>query len=202
MKRIVLGSILLCLCACGDSSPTARFEPLANDAVVLAFGDSLTRGTGARKEQSYPAVLQGLISRTVVNAGSPGEVSTDGLQRLPDLLEQHQPDLLILCHGGNDILRRQNLANTERNVKRMIELAQARDIEVLLLGVPKFGLAPDTAEFYRTVARATGSGYLHNLIRDVLTDNKLKSDTVHPNAEGYRVMAETIAATLRDGGAL
>ena len=87
------------LTAC-SSQP--KLPSLANDAVIVAFGDSLTFGTGAEPTESYPAVLEKMIGRRVVNSGVSGEVTGDALLRLPEVLEREKPALLLLCHGGND----------------------------------------------------------------------------------------------------
>jgi len=95
----------LCLTSCSDNKPT--LSVLENDAVILAFGDSLTYGIGANsKTESYPAVLSRLTGLRVANEGISGEVSEDALERLPDVLQTLKPNLVILCHGGNDIIRR------------------------------------------------------------------------------------------------
>lgn len=192
---------ILCLLA-GACSEPAGLPALNDDAVILAFGDSLTRGRGARESESYPAVLERLSGRTVINAGVSGELSAQGLARLPGLLDRHRPGLLILCHGGNDILRKLDLDRMAANVREMIALAAGRDIPVILLGVPEPGLFLSSADQYAEIAETTGVIFMEDVIADVLSDSSLKSDTVHPNDDGYRTMAEAIYAMLREQGAV
>lgn len=190
---------LIFLCCCGDHPSLSH---LPDDAVVLAFGDSLTHGNGARAEESYPAVLERMSGRKVINAGVSGEESAQGVERLPGLLDKYNPQLLILCHGGNDILRKNDEAEMEANIRRMIEMAQAKNIEVVLLGVPKPGLFLSSADVYRKIAESTSVVFIEDLIPDVLGDRELKSDQVHPNSDGYRQMAEGIYKVLQNRGAL
>jgi lysophospholipase L1-like esterase len=192
--------LLIFLAACGDSTP--QLERLSDDAIILAFGDSLTYGTGANKGESYPAILETSVNRKVINAGVPGELSMQGLKRLPKLLEKHQPDLLILCHGGNDIIRKQDLAEAETNIRQMIALAENKNIPVILLGVPKPGLFLSSAKLYANIAENSNVIFMPNLIPDILSDASMKSDPIHPNKTGYREMASSLAITLRNVGAL
>ena len=185
---------------CGPSpQPIPR---LSSDAVILAFGDSLTFGTGAKTHQSYPAVLETLTRRTVVNAGKPGEISADGLRRLPRVVESEDPDLVILCHGGNDYLRKLDKSTTKKNLISMIKYLHAEEIPVVMLGVPDFGLFLNTADIYLEVAEEMGVAIETDIIPDLLGDNRFKSDHIHPNAAGYERMAETIQALLEQNGAL
>ena len=200
MKILLNIIVLVLLSACGSDTP--QLSRLSSTDIILAFGDSLTEGVGAKEHESYPAVLQSLSGRTVINAGISGEQSEPGLARLPALLEQHQPKLLILCHGGNDILRKKNLGKMEANVTKMIKLAQDKGIPVVLLGVPNFGLFLSSYEGYKKVADSTGVIFIEDVISNVLSDNNLKADTVHPNKDGYKVMAETIYSVLQEAGAL
>jgi hypothetical protein len=110
--------------ACGPASP--KLPRLASDAVVLAFGDSLTYGTGASEQESYPAQLEQLIGRRVVRAGIPGEVSSQALQRPPAALDEHAPRLLLLCIGGNDFLQQLGNPQAESNVRAMVRLPSDR----------------------------------------------------------------------------
>jgi len=192
--------LLLFLAACNDSQQ--QFAKLPDDAIILAFGDSLTYGTGANKGESYSAVLEILVNRKVINAGVPGELSMQGLKRLPKLLDKYHPDLLILCHGGNDILQKEDLAEAEANIRQMIILAENRNIPVILLGVPKPGLFLNDADLYNNIAENTDVTFIPNLIAKVLSDASMKSDPVHPNNAGYSKMASTLADTLKNSGAL
>jgi acyl-CoA thioesterase I len=191
--------IFFILAGCSDEIALPK---LSMDAVILAFGDSLTHGKGAATEESYPAVLEKLSSRKVINAGISGEQTGPGLKRLPGLLEQHKPQLMILCHGGNDFLRKKDMGKLESNLRTMINLAELKDIPVMLLGVPKPGLFLSSADVYQKIAESSNVVFIEDLVADVLSDNSLKSDTVHPNKDGYRVMAETIYSVLKEKGAL
>ena len=195
----VLGLPGLLVACSRHSAPLSRL-PL--DAVVLAFGDSLTYGTGAGSGQNYPAQLERLIGRRVVASGIPGEVSAAGLARLPSVLDEVQPKLVILCHGGNDILRRTSEAQTADNLRAMIRLVQSRGAAVVVIGVPKPGLFPSTADFYGDVASEFRAPHEDSILKKVLTDSALKSDTVHPNAAGYLKIAEAISELLRSSGAV
>lgn len=190
---------LLLAAACGDAP---KFERLPADAVILAFGDSLTYGIGAQEEESYPAQLEKLVARRVVRAGVPGEVTAQALARLPAAIEEHAPRLLVLCIGGNDFLRRLNNAQAERNVRAMVRLAKDHGIDVVLLGTPEPGLTVSPPAFYEAIAEEFGVPYEGGVIGEVLRDASLKSDPIHPNARGYRIIAERVAESLRRSGAL
>lgn len=195
-------AFLLTLPAC-DGWQAAKLTPLPETAVVLAYGDSLTVGRGTTPDQSYPEVLSRLLGRPIVRSGISGEVTANGVQRLPSVLRQHRPALVILCHGGNDILRGVPESDIEANLRAMVEQARAVGAEVVLVGVPKWGLfAAADAPLYERVADEFDLPYLDGTIADILKDSRLKSDTVHPNAAGYRKLAEDIAELLRNAGAV
>ena len=193
MFRIALLILALALTACERA---ATLRPLEPDAIILAFGDSLTYGSGAPTEASYPEVLAGLLDRRVITAGVPGEVSADGRERLPALLEEHQPSLVILLHGGNDLLRRKDQGETAENLRSMIATARAAGAEVVLIGVPRPGLFLNAADFYAELARELGLPYDGDTLPNLLGDASLKSDAVHLNAAGYRRLAEAIDALI------
>ena len=179
-----------------------KIEKLDSGATVLAFGDSLTFGTGAAPAESYPAVLERSIGRKVVNAGVPGETSAQGLERLPATLDEVKPKLVLLCHGGNDFLRRLDDAQAAANVRGMIQLARERGIPVVLIATPKPGLPPSVPAFYGEIAAELKVPYDDGVLRSVLLDNALKSDMVHPNAAGYARIAAAVEKLLKAAGAI
>ncbi len=191
--------LVVVLAGCGERP---KLERLAPDAVLLAFGDSLTYGTGAAEDESYPAQLEKLIGRRVVRAGVPGEVSAQALARLPAALDEHAPRLVLLCIGGNDFLRRLGNRQAEQNVREMVKLAQSRGVAVLLIGTPEPGLSVSPPAFYAGIAKEHRVPYEGAVIGEVLKDRDLKADPIHPNARGYRLIAERLAATLRESGAI
>ena len=179
-----------------------KTQKLDSDAVVLAFGDSITYGYGA-VSQAYPTQLQALIGRRVINAGISGEVSASGLKRLPRLLEMYHPSLVILCHGGNDILRRSSKEKLKANLVAMIQLSQKSGAQVLLVGVPGFGLLGlSTVPLYKEVAVEQNILYEGAVLETIENEASLKSDRIHPNGLGYGLMAEAFAQLLGESGVL
>ena len=195
----LLAACVLLLSGCGQQ---AKLAPLPPDAVVLAFGDSLTFGTGANEQESYPAQLARLTGRRVVREGVPGEVSAIGLARLPAALDEHQPRLLVLCHGGNDFLRRLPGKDAAENVRAMIRLAKSRGIDVVLIGTPEFSLMVTPPAFYGEIAKEFRIPYEGDVLGKILRDGSLKADQIHPNAQGYKLMAERVHALLKKAGAV
>jgi lysophospholipase L1-like esterase len=207
MKKIILLILLILLTACSKSQKV--FDKLPADAVILAFGDSLTYGTNADKAQSYPSVLAQLSSHAVINAGVAGEISADGLKRLPAVLDEEQPKLLILIHGGNDILRRIPHEQTVANLRAMIAEAKKRNIKVVILGVPALQLFSAVGLFslesdplYQQVAEAEKVPIDLKSLPDIISNRELKSDEVHPNAQGYQRLADAVFTLLKNTGAL
>ena len=192
--------LLLLVAACGSSAP--KLALLDANAVVLAFGDSLTFGTGANPTESYPAVLERSIGRKVVNAGVPGETSGEGLERLPGVLEEVRPKLLILCHGGNDFLRKMDEAKAAENIRAMVKLARSQGVAVVLMATPKPGLPPSIPAFYAQMATELSIPFEEGAVRAVVFDNRLKSDLIHPNAQGYAQIAAALQKVLKNAGAI
>ena len=199
--------LLAVLAACGGRKPI-RGQAVPPGATVLALGDSLTHGTGAAAEASYPVVLARLTGWKVVNAGVPSDTTEQALARTPALLEEHRPVLVLLGIGGNDFLRRMDEAAARANLLRIIELVRASGAQLLLIAVPRPTLA---ARFTGSITDHPMYGEIAEQQRlplhrqgwaDVLGDEKLRSDAIHANAAGYEQFARGLMATLRAAGLL
>ncbi|MFK8066609.1 MAG: arylesterase [Gammaproteobacteria bacterium] len=197
---LVLSSFLLVIVACSDKQP--ELKPLKPSATILAFGDSLTYGTGANKEESYPAVLSHLTGMKVINAGVAGEISAKGKNRLASLLKKHKPDLVFLCHGGNDLLQKMDKTQTINNLKAMIKMIKDNQSQVILISVPQPGIFLSPAPLYEQIAVETQTPIITGVLSEIISSNELKSDAVHPNAKGYYQLAEAVFELLVESKAV
>lgn len=198
--RCVAALVLLVLH--GTASALApSLKPLPADAVVLAFGDSLTYGTGS-PEMDYPRMLEVQIGRRVVNSGDPGETTGHGRGRLPGALAEIKPDLMILCLGINDFILDVPAATTRDNLAAMIEAAQGQGVQVVLLAVPRLrpGMVPEP--MYAELGLRYGVPVAHELLPAVMRRPLWKKDGVHPNRQGYQYIADGLATLLREAGAI
>ncbi len=200
MKYVIM-AILIILALNMLPKEHSKMSALLPKDTILAVGDSLTYGHGANHDESYPALLSSLSRQKVINAGINGDTSNGGLQRLPELLEDKSITLMILCFGGNNILRRQSMNTLKDNLKTMIRMAKAKEIDVLLVAVPNiglFGLAP--LELYEEVAKEEKVPLLDGVLANILSQPSLKNDQIHPNALGYKEMADKIYESLKENG--
>jgi lysophospholipase L1-like esterase len=194
--------LALALAVLSFACSRSQLERLDANAVVLAFGDSVTLGTGADPSESYPAILERSIGRKVVNGGVPGENTAQGLGRLPSMLQETQPKLVILCHGINDFIANTDNAKTAGNIREMIRLMRGKGIPVVLVAMPKPGPSPAVLPFYGEIATEFQIPMEGEVMKSVMLDKNLRSDSFHPNARGYAKVAAAVQEVLKKGGAI
>lgn len=199
-QLIKISFILLLSLSLQSCSDSENLPKLSADATILAFGDSLTSGVGAKKNQAYPKILQNISGFTVINAGISGETTSQGLERFDYVIEKHQPQLIILLEGGNDILRNVNQNEIKKNLAAMIEIAEQKNIPLILIGVPEKKLFSNSAKFYSELAKEYNLVFEKDLLADLLRTPELKSDPIHFNAKGYKKLAEEIYQIMIDNG--
>ena len=187
------------------AAPLARAQQPA--PVILVFGDSLSAGYGIHVEQGWVSLLASKISQLgygfkVINASVSGETTAGGLGRLPHALEVHKPRILVLELGANDGLRSLPLASTRDNLDRMITLAQARGVTVLLLGMrmpPNYGERYTTGFYnmYTDLAQAHKLALVPFFLDQVaLKPALMQADGLHPNEQGQPQLLDNIWPVL------
>lgn len=208
-SRILLTLIamtLLPLCAgCkNDKEPAAALSPAppTSEGVVVAVGDSLTAGYGVPESEAYPAQLEKKLRQAgyrwrVVNAGISGETSSGTLSRI-DWILKLQPDIVILCIGANDGLRGVDPRLTRANIDKIVTALRAKGVVVVLAGMRisrNLGAAyvRDFSAIYTRVAKDHDLILVPFFLDKVAGEADLNlADGLHPSAEGYRLVAETV----------
>ena len=183
------------------TAPAARADQAS--PVILVFGDSLSAGYGIHVEQGWVSLLARKISQLgygfrVVNASVSGETTAGGLGRLPHALEVQQPRMLLLELGANDGLRGLPLAGTHDNLDRMITLARARGVSVLLVGMrlpPNYGerYTSGFMNLYAELAQAHKLTLVPFLLDGVaLNPALMQADGMHPNEQGQPLLLDNV----------
>ena len=206
MKRrdfVVSGLSSLVLVACGRRP---KLSALPAGTTVLAFGDSVTYGTGADRGEDWPKLLAGLTGWQVVNAGVSGDTAAAGTARIQALLDEHKPKLVIIEIGGNDFLRRRPADAVKRDLKTLVDASRAAGAIPLLIGVPEPSVMavvagkPTDSPIYAELGKEEKIPVISDVFSDVLSRPELCADTIHPNAAGYRRLADNLYSELKQSG--
>jgi len=175
-----------------------RAEP-----VILVVGDSISAGFGIPVQQGWVALFKNELEQdvpqiNVINASISGDTSVGGINRLPALLQQHNPDIMILELGGNDALRGMPLKNIRKNLQSMVNLAHNSGAQVILLGMqipPNYG-ARYTEGFrniYQELGKEAGVTLVPFMLEDfVLQEGMLQRDGIHPTEKAQPMMMNAV----------
>jgi acyl-CoA thioesterase-1 len=212
---IFLASMLAgCAASSGSRVANSAAKPLATPQIssdkpkIVAFGDSLTAGFGLTENESYPYLLQQKLKADgfdyeVVNAGVSGDTSLGGLERIDWVLDTGNVKILVLELGANDLLRGVPVVKMKANLNEIIKKAQAKNIKVLLCGM----LAPPTmgADYQRDfntafpdLATEHKVNFLPFMLENIALKNELnQADSIHPNADGEKIMTDNVYKELK-----
>jgi acyl-CoA thioesterase-1 len=164
---------------------------------IICFGDSITFGYGVNPGQDYPSALSSLIQKPVINAGVDGDTTTQALKRIQRDVLDKDPRLVIIEFGGNDFLEKVPQEETVRNLKKMVELVQARGAIAAVVDVSAGLFFADYRKLYQKVAEETGAIFVPHVLSGIITNPSMKSDFMHPNAEGYKIVAHRVLRAIR-----
>ncbi|MDY6954208.1 MAG: arylesterase [Thermodesulfobacteriota bacterium] len=157
---------------------------------IIAFGDSLTFGTGASGGMDYPSQLSGMISMPVINAGIPGDTTASALHRLKDDVLSQSPRIVLITLGGNDLKNGTPKGEAFKNLKLIVEAIQDEGALVVLAGVHIPFLGRGFKDAYEQLSQEAGTLLIANIFEGIMGNRSLMSDAIHPNDDGYAIVAE------------
>jgi lysophospholipase L1-like esterase len=164
---------------------------------VICFGDSLTAGTGAAPGSSYPDHLARLTGRPVINAGVPGDTTASALERLERDVLARSPRIVCITLGGNDLKNGVPREEAFANLEVIVRHIQAQGALVALGGIDIPLLGRGYGGAYRELARRTGAVLVPDVLDGIMGRPALMSDSIHPNGDGYAIMAARFRRALR-----
>ncbi len=206
MKKFGAALCMLLMTIIAACSQPEKFPAIPKGATVLILGDSLSYGTGAKEGEDYPSLLAQTTGWKIINEGIPGDTTAGGLERLPELLTQYQPQLLIVELGGNDFLRQLPQSQTTANLKAILALAKTQNIQTVLVAIPEFNALRAAVgnladhPIYEAICKETSTPLIKDVFSNVLSDRSLKADQIHPNAVGYLKTSQKMYEALQDLG--
>ena len=190
-------ALLLIFCACrGERFDTIRNVGSAGETIIC-FGDSLTEGVGAEPGEEYPTILSRLLGMRVLNAGHRGDTTARALERIHTSVVDKNPRLVILLLGGNDFLRQVPTRETRQNLKEIVRQIQAHGAMVAIAGIKLGFFTDEYGPIFEETAAEYGAIYIPQVMKGIINDTKLRSDQIHPNSAGYRLIAERIAQKIK-----
>ena len=163
---------------------------------IICFGDSLTYGIGAAQGKDYPSQLSKMIDKPVINAGVPGDTTARALKRLQRDVLARSPDVVLITLGGNDLKNGVAKDIAFENLKHIVESIQEQGARVIIGGL-KFPLRDrGFARGYKELADQTGAVLIPNIFKDIMGNRKLMSDPIHPNGDGYKMIAQKFLGAM------
>jgi acyl-CoA thioesterase I len=222
MKRAIAKAIIiilaLALVGCGSETSTSNTQKTGS---LVCLGDSLTAGYGASrpsevdKSNSYPAFLQKKVKLTVINAGISGDTAAGGLARVNKDVLNKNPKAVIILLGANDFFKSRPASDTKRDLQAIINKVKHENRKIYLasfigdaaweasyleaLPIMPPGIIALLADYKKIYAELRSEnadiGYISNIWKDI--GKNQMSDPIHPNAEGYSIMADNIFSVIK-----
>jgi acyl-CoA thioesterase-1 len=177
---------------------SARSNP-----TILVMGDSLSAEYGITRGSGWVKLLESQLQKqgsqwTVFNASISGETSSGGLTRLPSLVEQKKPGIVLLELGANDALRGLSIDETEKNLRKMIQLSKKSGAKVLLFGIqipPNYGqdYTKKFKELYPKLAAQEGIELVPFFMAEVANNPAFfQADKIHPNEKAQATLFKNV----------
>jgi lysophospholipase L1-like esterase len=159
---------------------------------IICFGDSITFGYGADPGEDYPTALSKMTSIPVINKGIDGDTSQEAFKRIVSDVLVHDPLLVIVEFGGNDFLHKVPVGETKVNIGKIIDKIQAGGAMVALADISAGIVLSEYRGIISTLAKEKGAIFIPSILNGIITNPNLKSDFIHPNRNGYRIIAHRV----------
>ena len=200
MKKIIyfiLAGVILLAGYQFITSTHQDFDNLSAGQKIIAFGDSLTYGTGATSGKDYPSQLSKMVSRPVINAGVPGDTTASALERLERDVLAHSPDIVLITLGGNDLKNGIDAETAFENLKMIVNLIQSQGARVVIGGLSIPFRDRGFGKAFKLLADETDATLIPNILEGIMGNRKRMSDPIHPNDAGYKIIAQRFYEAMR-----
>jgi len=190
-QKIALGCFLLMALLIGCSKREIKNID-SKGKNIICFGDSITWGYGAEPGEDYPKALGELLGQPVANAGVDSDTTILGLKRFQTDVLENDPLLVIIEMCGNDFLKKVPIETTMKNVAEMVDLAQNQGAMVAIVDVSAGMFLREYRVRFARLAQEKNAIFIPEILRGIITSPAMKSDFIHPNAAGYKIIAGKI----------
>ena len=192
LKKFFCFLFLVCVLVSCSNNKQIKFNN------VVCFGDSLTEGYGSTDGKTYPYYLQQLVNVPVINKGIDGNTTKDGLDRLDDIL-QFKNSLVIVEFGANDFFWQVPMQETRNNIEQIVKSLKQNNCTVVLVSTEDKHLliTNNLYDILKTVAKENNILFIDGILNEIWDDRSLFSDEVHPNSDGYKLVADKIYKNIK-----
>jgi acyl-CoA thioesterase-1 len=196
LKQILLLSLLcLFINACSKEKDIKNIHSAGQN--IICFGNSLTSGVGASAGNDYPSILAKNLDFPVINAGRPGDTTIDALKRIGHDVLHQKPRLVIVEFGGNDFLQGVPEKQTLKNLDRIVKKIQDAGAIVVLVQIRTSLWKDSYLSGVRKIAQRRRAVLINDILKGIITNSRLKTDYLHPNDEGYKIIAFRILKAIK-----
>jgi len=164
----------------------------SNGKNIVCFGDSITFGYGVNVGEDFPSALGKMVNMPVINSGVDGDTSAQGLKRIKSDVLDHNPLIVLIEFGGNDFTHKVPMDETINNIREIVRLIQSKGSMTAIVDISAGLFMRDYRVRLSKLASETGSIFVPQALNRIITNPSMKSDFMHPNIQGYKIVAERV----------
>lgn len=159
---------------------------------IVFLGNSITAGQGAESGEDFPTLIGKALNVPIVNSGVSGDTTSDALLRIDKDVLSKNPSVVVVELGGNDLLAHEDIGTTNNNFDVILSKIKPTRAKIVILGINFFVFNQRYETSWRELAKKYDAIYVPNILEGIITDESLKFDDIHPNAQGYQKIADRL----------